>query len=91
MEEGEGGMIWEKSIETYTLSYVKQIASGSVMYDTGKPQPVHCYHQKGCGREGDGRGVQEGGDTCVPMADSCWCMAKAITILQSKYPLIKNK
>ena len=25
--EGEGGMIWENSIETYILSYVKQIAS----------------------------------------------------------------
>ena len=26
---------------------------------------------KGCGGEGDGREVQEGGDTGVPMADSC--------------------
>ena len=25
-EEGEGGMIWESSTETYTLPYVKQIA-----------------------------------------------------------------
>ena len=22
--------------------------------------------------EGDGREVQEGGDICIPMADSCW-------------------
>ena len=33
-----------------------------------------------------GKGVQEGGDTCMgdtcmPMAESCWCMAEAITIL----------
>ena len=27
MGEGEGEMIWENSIETYILSYVKQIAS----------------------------------------------------------------
>ena len=31
--EGEGGMIWENSIEAYALPYVKQIASGSLTYD----------------------------------------------------------
>ena len=31
--EGEGGMIWENSIETYTLPYVKQIANGNLLYD----------------------------------------------------------
>ena len=30
------------------------------MYDTGNPKPGHCHHQKGCGREGYGRGVHEG-------------------------------
>ena len=25
---------------------------------------------------GDGREVLEGGDTCIPMADSCGCMAE---------------
>ena len=28
---------------------------------------------------------------CIPMADSCSCMAETITILQSNYPPIKNK
>ena len=37
---GEGGMIWENSIETYTLPYVKQIASGSLLYDAGNLKPV---------------------------------------------------
>ena len=37
------------------------------------------------------REVQQGGDICIPMADSCWCMAETITILQSNYPPIKNK
>ena len=36
----DGGMIWENSIETYTLSYVKQIASGSLMHAAGNPKPV---------------------------------------------------
>ena len=34
---GEGGMIWEYNTETYTLSHIKQIASGSLMYDVGNP------------------------------------------------------
>ena len=35
--------------------------------------------------------VQEGGDICIPTADSYWCMAETSTILESKYPSIKNK
>ena len=32
--EGEGGIIWENSIETHILSYVKQIASPGSMHET---------------------------------------------------------
>ena len=60
MGEGEGGMIWEKSIETYILSSVKQIASPGWMHETsaqgwytGKTQ------RDGMGREVGG-GVQDG-------------------------------
>jgi len=38
--EGEGGMIWENSTETYTLSYVKQMTSTSSMHDAGHPKLV---------------------------------------------------
>ena len=31
--EGEGGMIWENSIETYILQYVKQTTSVSSMHE----------------------------------------------------------
>ena len=41
MGEGEGGMIWENSIETCTLSYVKQIPSPGSMQETGRSGPVH--------------------------------------------------
>ena len=34
--EGEGGMIWENSIETCMLPYVKQITSPGLMYETSK-------------------------------------------------------
>ena len=54
--EGEGGMIWENSIETCILSSVKQIATPGWMHETstqgwctGKTQ-----------RDGMGRGDQDG-------------------------------
>ena len=39
--ESEGGMIYEKSIETCILSYVKKIASPGSMHETGCPGLVH--------------------------------------------------
>ena len=33
--EGKGGIIWENSIETCILSYVKQITSPGLMHETG--------------------------------------------------------
>ena len=40
--EGEGGLIWENSTETYTLPDVKQITSANLMCDAGHPKPVLC-------------------------------------------------
>ena len=77
MEEGEGGMIWENSIETCILSYVKQIASTGSMHETGHSGQV--YWDDPEGREVGG-GFRMG-NTCTPMADSCECMAKTTTIL----------
>ena len=51
--------------ETYTSPYVKWIASESLMYDAGYPSPVLCDSL-----EGGGRGDKDGGDTCIPMANS---------------------
>ena len=39
--EGKGGMIWENSIETCILSYVKQIASPGSMHETKFSGLVH--------------------------------------------------
>ena len=64
VEEGEGGMIWENSIETCIISYEKQIASlGSRGWCTGITQR-------------DGKGSEVGGEfrsgnLCTPVADSC--------------------
>ena len=73
--ESKGGMIYENSIETYILPYVKKIASPGSMHETGCSGPVHWDTPDGWDGEGDGNGVQNGG-TCTPMADSCQCMAK---------------
>ena len=58
--EGESGMIWENSIETCILSYVKQIASPGSMHETGCPGLVHWDDPEGWDGEGGGRGVQDG-------------------------------
>ena len=76
--EGEGGMIWENSIETCILSYVKWIASPGLIHETGCSRLVHWDDAEGL--DGDGGGFTMG-DTCTPMADSSQCMAKTTTIL----------
>ena len=58
--EGKGGMIWENSIETCILSYVKQIASPGLMHETGCSGLVHWDDPEGWDGEGVGRGVQDG-------------------------------
>ena len=61
--EGEGGMIWENGIETCILSYVKQIASPSSIYQTGCSGLVHWDDPEGWDGERGGRGVQDGENT----------------------------
>ena len=58
--EGEGGMIWENSIKTRILPYVKQIASPGSMHETGYSGPVHWDDPEGWDGEGGGRGIQDG-------------------------------
>ena len=60
MGEGESGMIWENGIETYILSYVKQIASPGSMHDTGCSGLLHWDDPEGWDGERVGRGVQDG-------------------------------
>ena len=54
--EVEGGIIWENSIETYTLSYVKWMTSASLMHEAGHPNPVLSDNQEGYGGKGRRRG-----------------------------------
>ena len=69
--EGDGGTTWESSVETYSLPYVNYIAGGNLLSDTGSSSPVLCGDLQRWDGVGGGREVKEGGDICVPMADSC--------------------
>ena len=57
---GWGGMIWENSIETCILSYVKQITSPGLLHEARYSGLVHWDDQEGWDGEGGGRGVQDG-------------------------------
>ena len=58
--EGEGGTIWENSIETCILPYVKQITSPNLMHETGHLELVHWDNPEGWDGEGGGSGAQDG-------------------------------
>ena len=58
--EGEGGMIWENSIETCIFSYVKYITSPSSLHETGHSKLVHWDNPKRWDGEGGGRKGQDG-------------------------------
>ena len=45
--EGENVMIWENNTETYTLPYIKQMVSVSLMYDAGHAKSVLCDSLEG--------------------------------------------
>ena len=77
VEEGEGGMIFENSIETCILSYEKQITSPGSMHETGCSGLVHWDNPEGWDGEGGGGGFRMG-NTCTTMANSCQCMAKPL-------------
>ena len=58
--EGEGGMIWENSIETCIISYMKRIASPGSMQDIRCLGLVHWDDSEGWYGEGGRKGPQDG-------------------------------
>ena len=70
MGEGEGGMIWENSIETHILPYVKYIASPGLMHETGHSGPGHWATLRN-GMEREVGGGFWMGIMCTPVVDSC--------------------
>ena len=58
-------------METYTLPYLKQRASGNFLYDVVSSNQALCDNLAGWDGVERGREVLEGEDICIPMADSC--------------------
>ena len=69
--EGEGGEIWENSIETCIISCMKRVASRGSMHGTGCL--VHWDNPEG----GEGGGFMMG-NAGIPVADSFRYWAKLI-------------
>ena len=62
---------WKSNIATYTLPYIKQIASENLLYDTGSSNLVLSDNLDGWDGVGVGREVQKRGHMSIPMAGSC--------------------
>ena len=60
MGEDKGGMIWENSIETSVLPYVKEMISASSMHEAGHLKPGRWGNREGWSGEEGGRGIQGG-------------------------------
>ena len=87
--EGEGGVNWESSVEIYTLTYAKQIASGKLLCNKGSP--VLCDNLQMWDGVWVERMIGREGIYCILTADSRYCTAENDTTLWSSYPPTKNK
>ena len=63
--EGKGGMIWESSVETCILSYVKQITGPGSMQETECSGLMHWDDPGRWDGERRGRGVLDGEHMCA--------------------------
>ena len=50
-----------------------------------------CNNLEGWDGERDGKEIQEGGDVCIPMADSYWCLAETAQFCKAVILQLKNK
>ena len=75
--EGEGGMFWENSIETFILPRMKPAQAGCMRQVLG-PGALGKTQRNRVEREVGG-GIRMG--NTESMADSCQCMTKTTTIL----------
>ena len=80
VEEGEGGIFQENSIETCMLSRVKQITSPDLMHETSAQAwcTVKTQRDRVEREVGGGIGME---NTCNSMANPGQCMTKTTTIL----------
>ena len=63
-------MYGESNMETY-ITVCKIDSQWEFAVCLRKPKQGLCVNLEGWNGEGDGREVQNAGDVCIPMADSC--------------------
>ena len=69
-ESGEGEMYGDSNMETY-ITMCKIDSQREFAVCLRKLRQGFCITLEGCDGEVYGRDIQEGGDICIPMADSC--------------------
>ena len=75
MGGGEGEIYGESNMETY-ITICKIDSQWESPIWLRKVKQGLCINLEGWNGEGDGKEVQEVGDTCIPTADSCWCLTE---------------
>ena len=83
VEDGEGGIFQENSIETCILSRLKQITSPGWMHETSAQAWCTGKTQRDRVEREVGGGIRMG-NTCKPMAVSFQCMTKFTTNKKNK-------
>ena len=82
----------ESNMEAYTLPTMCETDNQwEVAVRLRECKPGLCNNPEEWEGVGGEREVHEGGDTCIPTADSRWCMAEANTIFWGNFLSIKNK
>ena len=80
VEDGDGWMYGESNMETY-ITICKIDSQWEFAVWLRELKLGLCNNLEGWDEKEDGKEVQERGDICIPMADSCWCLAETNTIL----------
>ena len=78
--EGEGETYGESNMETY-ITICKIDSQQEFAVWLRELKQGLCINLAGWDGEEDEREVQEGGDICIPMADSCWGLTESNKIL----------
>ena len=71
--EGEGEIYGKSNMETYITICKINIQQEFAVW-LRKLKQGFCINLEEWGGEGDWKEVQKGGDTCISMADSSWCL-----------------
>ena len=69
-EEGEGEMYGESNMETY-ITICKMDSQWGFSVCLRKLKQGLCNNLEGWAGEGDGKKVQDGGNICIPLVNSC--------------------